>query len=86
MGDKFMLEFEGREYTVQRGRAAAEAAEGGGAPVGRSSWYIALGPKAITSLEAVPGESETALRTRIREWLAAHPAMPSSENIILGGG
>jgi hypothetical protein len=86
MGDRFKLEFEGREYTVQRGDAPASAAKGGGAPVGRHSWYVTLGPKAITSLDAVPGESDEALRSRIRKWLAAHPAMPDSEDIILGGG
>jgi hypothetical protein len=86
MGHRFNLEFEGREYTVQRGDPPASAAKGGGAPVGRLSWYVTLGPKAITSLDAVPGESDEALRSRIRKWLAAHPAMPDSEDIILGGG
>jgi hypothetical protein len=86
MSDKFTLEFEGRQYTVQRGDPPASAARGGGAPVGRHSWYVTLGPKAITSLEAVAGESDDELRARIREWLAAHPEMPDSEDIILGGG
>ena len=86
MSDKFTLEFEGRDYTVQRGDPPASAAKGGGAPVGRHSWYVTLGPKAITSLDAVPGESDDALRARIRGWLAAHPEMPDSEDIILGGG
>jgi hypothetical protein len=86
MSDKFTLEFEGRQYTVQRGAPPASAARGGGAPVGRHSWYVTLGPKAITSLDAVAGESDDELRARIREWLAAHPEMPDSEDIILGGG
>ena len=86
MSDKFTLEYEGRAYTVQRGDPPASAARGGGAPVGRHSWYVTLGPKAITSLDAVPGESDDALRARIRQWLAAHPEMPDSEDIILGGG
>lgn len=86
MSDKFNLEFGGREYTVQRGEPPASAAKGGGAPVGWHSWYVTLGPKAITSLDAVPGESDEALRARIRNWLAAHPEMPDSEDIILGGG
>jgi hypothetical protein len=86
MGDRFNLEFEGRTYTVQRGDPPASAAKGGGAPVGRLSWYVTLGPKAITSLDAVPDESDEALRARIRKWLAAHPEMPDSEDIILGGG
>jgi hypothetical protein len=86
MEEKFSLEFEGREYTVQRGAAPASAAEGGGAPVGRHSWYLTLGPKAITSLDAIPNESDEALRRRIRGWLAAHPEMPDSEDIVLGGG
>ncbi len=86
MPDKFNLEFEGREYTVQRGDAPGDAAKGGGAPVGRDSWYITLGPKAITSLESVPGESDDGLRTRIRRWLADHPEMPDSARIVLGGG
>jgi hypothetical protein len=86
MSDKFTLEFEGRQDTVQRGDPPASAARGGGAPVGRHSWYVTLGPKAITSLDAVAGESDDELRARIREWLAAHPEMPDSEDIILGGG
>jgi hypothetical protein len=86
MDDRFELEFEGRGYTVQRGESAAAAAEGGGAPVGRSAWYITLGPKAITRLPVVPDESDEALRERIRRWLAEHPEMPGSENIVLGGG
>jgi hypothetical protein len=86
MPDKFNLEFEGREYTVQRGDPPASAAKGGGAPVGRHSWYVTLGPKAITSLDAAPGESDGALRVRIRKWLADHPEMPDSEDITLGGG
>lgn len=86
MTDRFNIEYDGREYTVQRGDHPASAAEGGGAPVGRHSWYITLGPKAITSLDAIPGESDDALQSRIRKWLAAHPEMPDSENITLGGG
>jgi hypothetical protein len=86
MSDRFNLEFAGRAYTVQRGDPPASAAKGGGAPVGQHSWYVTLGPKAITSLDAVPGESDHALRARIRKWLAAHPEMPDSEDIILGGG
>jgi hypothetical protein len=86
MGDRLKLEFEGREYTVQRGDSPASAAKGGGAPVGRHSWYVTLGPKAITSLDAVPGEGDEAVRARIRKWLAAHPEMPDSEDITLGGG
>jgi hypothetical protein len=86
MSDRFNVEFEGREYTVQRGDSPGRAAQGGGAPVGRYSWYITLGPKAITSLEAVPGESDDALRTRIRQWLADHPEMPDNADIVFGGG
>jgi hypothetical protein len=86
MSDKFTLEFEGREYTVQGGDPPASAARGGGAPVGQHSWYVTLGLKAITSLEAVPGESDDVLRARIRQWLSAHPEMPDSEDIMLGGG
>ena len=86
MEERFELEFEGRRYTVQRGESAESAAEGGGAPVGRSSWYISLGPKAITRLPAVAGETDAALRDRIRRWLAENPQMPGSENIVWGGG
>jgi hypothetical protein len=86
MADRFDLEFEGRQYTVQRGEAPTSAAEGGGAPVGRHSWYITLGPKAITRLNAIPGETHEALLARIRQWLAEHPEMPGSEDIVLGGG
>jgi hypothetical protein len=86
MEGKFTLTFEGRDYTVERGARPEAAAEGGGAPAGRNRWYITLGPKAITSLEAVSGETEPALHRRIRRWLAEHPEMPESEDIVLGGG
>ena len=86
MADRFDLEFEGRRYTVQRGERAASAAEGGGAPVGSRSWCITLGPKAITRREAVPGATATDLVARIRRWLAEHPEMPGSEDIVFGGG
>jgi hypothetical protein len=86
MSARFTVDFEGRDYTVERGEPPAVAAEGGGAPIGRDRWYITLGPKAITSLEARPDESETALRERIRAWLASHPEMPDAEDIVFGGG
>jgi hypothetical protein len=86
MADRFDLEFKGRRYTVQRGEPAASAAQGGGAPVGSRSWYVTLGPKAITRLDAIPGETDDQLVARIRRWLAEHPEMPGSEDIILGGG
>jgi hypothetical protein len=86
MTQRFTLEFAGRSYTVERGATPAGAAQGGGAPAGRDSWYLTLGPKAVTSLEVIPGESDAALRARIREWLKDHPEMPDSEDIILGGG
>jgi hypothetical protein len=86
MPDRFKLEFGGREYTIQRGDHPASAAKGGGAPVGRRCWYVTLGPKAITSLDVLPDERDDALRARIRRWLDAHPEMPDSEDIVLGGG
>ena len=86
MERKFTLDYEGREYTVERGERAEAAAEGGGAPTGRDRWYITLGPKAITSLDAIPEETPAALRERIRRWLAEHPEMPVSEDIVFGGG
>ena len=85
MSRQFTLTFEDREYTVVEGAPADRAATGGGAPVG-PRWYVALGPKAITSLEAQPGESEAALRSRICQWLAEHPEMPDSADIVFGGG
>lgn len=86
MDEKFTLSHEGNEYTVERGASVGEATTGGGAPAGRNRWYITLGPKAITTLPAEPGETDSALRERIRRWLSEHPEMPSSEDIIFGGG
>lgn len=86
MESRFELEFEGRRYTVERGLPADLAAEGGGAPVGQDLWYLTLGPKAITSLEAIPGEPAAALQRRIRTWLARHPEMPDRADIVYGGG
>jgi hypothetical protein len=84
--ERFELEFEGRRYTVERGRRPGAAAQGGGSPVGRDQWYLTLGPKAITALDAVPGETGAELEARIRSWLAAHPGMPDRADIVLGGG
>lgn len=84
--DRFTLEYQGREYNVERGRPRGDATTRGGAPAGPDRWYVTLGPKAITSIEDIPHETETALRTRIVEWLADHPQMPKDEDIVLGGG
>lgn len=86
MTAKFTLTYDNREYTVERGAPAEVAAEGGGSPPGGDRWYITLGPKAITSLEARAGEDDAELRARIRAWLDAHPEMPDAEDIVLGGG
>jgi hypothetical protein len=84
--DRFTLQYQGREYTVERGRRPSDANVRGGAPAGPDRWYITLGPKAITSIEELPHETEAALRARIVEWLANHPQMPQDEDIVLGGG
>jgi hypothetical protein len=85
MTRQFSLTFKDREYTVVEGAPPARAAEGGGAPVG-PRWYVALGPKAITSLDAIPDETDAALRERICRWLAEHPEMPATPDIVFGGG
>ena len=85
MSRQFSLTFEDRDYTVVAGAPPERAATGGGAPVG-PRWYVSLGPKAITSLDALPGETDAALRARIVQWLSEHPEMPESEDIIFGGG
>jgi hypothetical protein len=84
--DRFELEFEGRRYTVERGKRASSAAEGGGSPVGPDQWYVTLGPKAITAVDGIAGETGAALEARIRSWLAAHPEMPDRADIVFGGG
>jgi hypothetical protein len=84
--DRFELEFEGRRYTVERGERPGAAARGGGGPVGPDQWYVTLGPKAITALDALPEEPESALEARIRSWLAEHPEMPDRADIVFGGG
>jgi hypothetical protein len=84
--ERFTLEYQGREYTVERGQRPGDATMRGGAPAGPDRWYVTLGPKAITSIEELPQETGSALRARIVEWLANHPQMPQDENIVLGGG
>jgi hypothetical protein len=84
--DRFTLEYQGREYTVERGQPRADASMRGGAPAGPNRWYVTLGPKAITSIDEIPHETEATLRARIVDWLAAHPQMPKDEDIVLGGG
>lgn len=86
MEHKFTVSLDDREYTVERGALGDAAARGGGAPVGADRWYVTLGPKAIGSVEAVPGEDATAVERRIRAWLAEQPELPKSPDIILGGG
>jgi hypothetical protein len=83
MQDKFTLVYRDRQYTVERGRRASAAAQGGGAPVGADRWYITLGPKAITSLEGAPDDTEATVSDRARAWLEAHPEMPNRPDIVL---
>ncbi len=49
-------------------------------------WYITLAGTALTALEAREGESDAALRTRIRKWLDAHPELQDRDQIHLAGG
>jgi hypothetical protein len=86
MQDKFTLVYRDRQYTVERGRRPGAAAQGGGAPGGADRWYITLGPKAITSLEGGPDDTEATVSERARARLEAHPEMPSQPDIVLGGG
>jgi hypothetical protein len=86
MQDKFTVVYRDRQYGVERGRRPGTASQGGGAPVGADRWYITLGPKAITSLEGTPDDTEASVGDRVRAWLDAHPEMPSRPDIILGGG
>jgi hypothetical protein len=86
MRDKFVVQYHGKRYTVERGQPADTAAQGGGGPGGPWHWYITLGGTAITSLEAHPGDTEATLRTRVRQWLAEHPDLQSRDQIHLGGG
>jgi hypothetical protein len=84
--EKFVLEYRGKQYDVERGRPSGLAAAGGGAPGGPELWYITLGGAAITSLEHHPGETEALLRARIRQWLDEHQDLQSRDQIHLGGG
>ena len=86
MNRQFNMTFRGREYTVIEGADAEGAAQGGGAVAGAGQWFVSLGPKAIGSVESVPGEPEAAARERIERWLAEQPQLPQSEQIVLGGG
>jgi hypothetical protein len=86
MDDKLELEYRGKRYTVERGKAAGAAATGGGSPVGTGQWYVSLNLAAITSLPVEAGEDEAGLRARVVAWLAAHPEMQGGDEIYLGGG
>jgi hypothetical protein len=86
MREKFVLQYQGKPYTVERGRPAGKAAEGGGAPSGPERWYVTLGGTAITSLEHQPQDTEAELRARVRQWLAEHPDLQTRDQIHLGGG
>ena len=86
MAERFVLEYRGRRYEVERGEPRRRAAKGGGAPVGRDTWYVTSNLAAVTSLPAVDGESRAALRARIRRWLDEHPEPLGGDGIWLGGG
>ena len=86
MQARFTLVYKDRQYTSERGRRPSAAAQGGGAPVGADRWYITLGPKAITSIDGAPDDTEASVGERVRAWLEALPEMPSRPDIVLGGG
>ncbi len=86
MPQRFLLQHAGKHYTVERGKTAPAAARAGGAPVDPERWYITLAGTALTALEAREGESDAALRTRIRKWLDAHPELQDRDQIHLAGG
>lgn len=86
MEDKLELEYRGKRYTVERGKAAGSAATGGGSPVGTDQWYVSLNLAAVTCLPVEAGETEAGLRARIVAWLAAHPELQDRDEIYLGGG
>jgi hypothetical protein len=86
MREKFVVQYRGKRYRVERGQPGSSAASGGGAPPGQDHWYISLNLAAITSLPVLPGESERQLRDRIREWLEVNPRLQESDQIFLGGG
>jgi len=86
MREKFVLQYRGKRYTVERGQPVGAAAQGGGAPAGPQRWYVTLGGTAITKVEHQPGETEAVLRARIRRWLAEHPDLQTRDQIHLGGG
>jgi hypothetical protein len=86
MGERFVLQYQGKRYSVERGQPAGTAAQGGGAPSGPDRWYLTLGGTAITSLEHQPDETHALLRARIRRWLAEHPELQTRDQLHLGGG
>jgi hypothetical protein len=86
MRETFTLQHRGKRYTVERGQAPRTAAQGGGAPVDSARWYLTLAGTALAALEAEPGETDAALRMRIRQWLDAHPELQDRDQIHLAGG
>jgi hypothetical protein len=83
---RFTLQHRGKRYTVERGEPPHAAAKGGGSPVNAERWYVTLGGTALTAIEAQPGETDPALRARIRQWLDAHPELQDRDQIHLAGG
>ena len=88
MTDRFELEFEGREYTVQRRRTlAASAAKGGGAPVGRPRLVHQLWvprPSRVWMAD-LRGERRGAAGDGFGQWLAAHPGRCRTARDIAAG-
>ena len=86
MSNKFVVQYRGKRYSLERGQPTDAATKGGGAPGGPQRWYVTLGGTAITSLESQPDETEAVLRARVRQWLAEHPDLQTRDELHLGGG
>ena len=78
------------EYRGKQGTAAlnqGQTLSGQQLPRGEPAmWYVSIGGTALTKLPAVPDETEASVRTKIMEWLKAHPDLLDRDQIVLGGG
>jgi hypothetical protein len=75
-GRRITVEHRGKPYLVELDEATAAAPR----------WVVTLGPTAITSLDARPGDDEAAVRVRLLAWLDHQPPLDSRDDVHLGGG
>ena len=83
MHHRIVVEHGGKPYTVERQPGAPGTGSGSAVP---ERWVVTLAASAITTLDAVPGEPDDAVRARLTAWLDRRPDLDARDTMHLGGG